>query len=372
MKHISVMIKPASSLCNLRCKYCFYEDESGIRENRSYGLMDEETMKAVITNVLSALTGNDEVTFAFQGGEPTLAGLTFFKNFIEYVNIEKSRNVKVSYVIQTNATLLNDEWCEFFRENGFLVGVSLDLHKGSHDLVRASADGNGTFEKVLEKVRLLEKHGAEFNILCTLTNEIAKYPRKVWDFIVKNDFKFVQFTPCLGSLSDGDRGKKENGDNYALSPERFATFYKDIADRWYIDFKNGDVRSIKLIDDIANLVLFNKRTACGIDGKCSPQIIVEADGSVFPCDFYCLDEYLIGNLANDDVLTLYERSAASKTKDGKPLPDLCGSCKYLSICGGGCKRMRENICFNSDGECSCGYRDFLDHLLPKLYSLREM
>ncbi len=372
MKHISVMIKPASSLCNLKCKYCFYEDESGIRENRSYGLMDEKTMKAVITNVLSALTGNDEVTFAFQGGEPTLAGLTFFKNFIEYVNIEKSRNVKVSYVIQTNATLLNDEWCEFFKENGFLVGVSLDLHKGSHDLVRASADGNGSFEMVLEKVRLLEKHGAEFNILCTLTNEIAKYPRKVWEFIVKNDLKFVQFTPCLGSLSDGDREKKENGDNYALSPERFAAFYKDITDRWYIDFKNGDVRSIKLIHDITNLVLFNKRAACGIDGKCCPQIIVEADGSAFPCDFYCLDEYLIGNLANDDVLTLYERSAASKTKDGKPLPDLCSSCKYISICNGGCKRMRENICFNSDSEGSCGYRDLLDHLLPKIYSLRGM
>ena len=357
------MLKPASSACNLRCRYCFYEDEAAARSTTSYGIMGKDISQAIIENVFAGLDGKDEVTFAFQGGEPTIAGVDFFRNFTEYVDSQKRScpNVAVSYAIQTNATLLNDDWCLLFKDKGFLVGVSLDLHRGCHNSVRVTSNGEGTFDAVLAGIGLLKEHGVDYNILCTLTDEIAMYPRKVWDMIIKNDFEYVQFTPCMDGLDD------KNG--YGLTPARFASFYKDIFDRWYEDFMAGKGRSIKLFDDIANLLLFGKRTACGIDGHCSPQIIAEADGSVYPCDFYCLDEYRIGNLAKENILDLYKKSESSVTARYEP-SEKCRSCRYAQVCGGGCKRMRKNICFTNDSDSYCGYEDLLDYIAPRINRLR--
>ena len=363
MKHLSVMIKPASSMCNLRCRYCFYEDEALKRSTGSYGVMNTQIMRAVIDNSFKGLNGRDEITFAFQGGEPTVAGTEYFRSFTDYVGGKKSEfpNVSISYVIQTNATLLNDEWCELFKTEDFLVGVSLDLHRGCHDAVRVDAEGKPTFDRVMQGINLLKKHEVRYNILCTLTEELAQYPRKVWDVIVKNNFEYVQFTPCMDGL--------EESKGYGLTPERFAEFYKDIFDRWYADCTAGRSRSIKLFDDIANLMLWGHKTACGIDGHCSPQIIVEADGSAYPCDFFCLDEYRIGNLAKDDILTVFEKSSKSPAGAHISSPK-CDNCRYKSLCGGNCKRMRKNICFFSDSDDYCGYKDLLDYIGPKIYELR--
>lgn len=364
MKHISVMIKPASSLCNLRCKYCFYEDVAEKRKNASYGRMSEDTMKAVIDNIFAGLDDKDELILAFQGGEPTIAGLPFFVTLSEYVdNKLKTKKVKLSYAIQTNATLLNAEWCEYFKKHDYLVGVSLDLHRGCHDEARKDAEGNGTFDEVLGKVSLLESYGVSTNILCTLTESVSQYPRKVWELIVKKNFQYVQFTPCLGGLDETSE--------YELTPGSFAAFYKDIFDRWYVDLMNGKGRSIKLFDDMANLILYNRRTACGIDGKCSPQLIVEADGSVYPCDFYCLDQYKLGNMAEENVLDLFDKSLLSETKKRAPLPALCKECRYNKICNGGCKRMQESVCFRDETDRYCGYKDLLDYTVDKILKLAQ-
>lgn len=363
MKHLSVMIKPASSLCNLRCKYCFYEDEAAIRCKDSYGIMGRDIMEAVIDYVFKGLEGRDEITFAFQGGEPTIAGIDFFKDFTGYVNHKKSEleTISISYAIQTNATLLDEEWCNLFAKENFLVGVSLDLHRASHDSARVDIEGKGTFDKVIQGIKLLKNHGVSYNILCTLTNELAQYPRKVWDTIVKNDFEFVQFTPCMDGL--------EKGNGYGLTPEKFLDFYKDIFDRWYVDLRAGKIRSIKLFDDIANIMLWGIRTACGIDGHCMPQIIVESNGSVYPCDFYCIDEYEIGNLAKEDILSLYDKSENFSNASYKP-PVKCKDCRYSRICGGNCRRMRRNICFVDEEGDSCRYRELLDYIGPKLNLLK--
>lgn len=364
MKHLSIMIKPASSLCNLRCKYCFYEDVAENRTVPSLGIMSIDTMKAVIDSIFDSLSDKDELTLAFQGGEPTMAGLEFFEKLSEYVDSKlKEKRVRLSYAIQTNATTLTKEWCEYFSKYHYLVGVSLDLHRGCHDSLRLDAGGNGTFDRVLSGIELLRAENVEFNVLCTLTESLAQYPRKVWDMIVKNNFEYVQFTPCLGEL-----GSKTP---YELSPKRFAEFYKDIFDRWYVDLLNGKGRSVKLFDDIANLFLYGTRTACGINGKCSPQIIVEADGSVYPCDFYCLDQYRLGNLASENLLLLYKKSEESESKKREPLPKMCSQCRYLVNCGGGCKRMRSSVCFTDENKEYCGYRELLDYTLDRINMLQS-
>lgn len=351
MKQLSVMIKPASALCNLRCKYCFYADIADLREVRSFGIMKQETTEAILKNIHESLSSGDSITFAFQGGEPTLAGLSYFEHFTSIV--DTWQGLDVHYALQTNATLLDDDWCAFLKKYNFLLGVSWDILADCHDTARVDTAGKGTSKRVLESVALLEKHKVEYNILCTLTNFVARHPNQVWKQLVKHDIRYVQFTPCLDELEAAGES------TYALTPKRFASFYNQIFDLWYADYKAGKYRSVKLIDDVVNLLAFGIPSACGITGHCSPQIIVESNGSVYPCDFYCMDEYTLGNLC-DTPLDALQKSPKMRDFLTRPhqKPILCGTCEFARFCGGNCKRMQRQICCGTDDRF-CGYQDFL-------------
>lgn len=353
MKQLSIMIKPSSSLCNLRCKYCFYADLAGIRENVSYGFMAYETAERMLENIRRDLSPGDRVTFAFQGGEPTLSGLPFFRHFTGLV-ARWDPAIRVSYSIQTNATLLNEEWCRFLAEHRFLVGVSLDMLPESHNAVRVDAGGSGTYGQVRQAIALLEKHRVEYNVLCTLTNEIARYPKRVWSQLCKLDIRYVQFTPCLDEL------EKPGESIFALTPRRFSSFYKGLFPLWLEALQKGNYRSIKFFDDVVNLMAFGIPTACGINGVCQPQVVIEADGSVYPCDFYCLDCYSMGNITKNRLSDMQESPGRiAFLNRGHRIPKLCGSCRYARLCGGNCKRMQRQICCG-EADDYCGYRDFLD------------
>ena len=233
MKTINIMLKPASSLCNMRCKYCFYADVTAARTVPSYGIMSEATVDAMLRSLAAEFTDGDRICFTFQGGEPTLAGLPFFRRFIE--NASVLNGVTISYALQTNGLLLNAEWCEFLKENRFLVGVSLDLPTDAHDTVRLDANGNGTYKTVAESLSLLKKHGVACNVLSTLTNSAARHPKKVWNQLVHLGIDYVQFTPCLGNLNG-------NRTEYALTPRRFASFYTELFRYWYADYQKGKRR----------------------------------------------------------------------------------------------------------------------------------
>lgn len=347
------MIKPASSLCNLRCKYCFYADLTRIRQKASFGVMSQETMTKMLDNIYSDLAAGDHITFAFQGGEPTLAGLEYFRSFVSHISTWE-HSIHVAYALQTNVMILNEEWCEFLARHHFLVGVSLDLLPDCHNTARVDSEGNGTYKQVRKSIALLEKYKVEYNILCTLTNQIARYPKQVWNQITKLDLKYIQFTPCLDEL------ETPGGSIYALNPERFASFYEGLFPLWYSDFCKGKYRSVKLFDDVVNLMAFNVPTSCGINGACQPQLIVEADGSVYPCDFYCLDAYLLGNIVKNtpsELLCTSKRKAFLHRSHQQP--KLCSSCPYTQFCGGNCKRMQREICCSADDDF-CGYRTFLN------------
>lgn len=363
MKQISIMIKPASSLCNLRCKYCFYANVADLREVRSYGFMSEETVDRLLENVYGDLKPGDRISFAFQGGEPTMAGLDYFQTFTE--KTARWQGISVSYALQTNGTLLDDKWCAFLKQRRFLVGISWDVLPEYHDSARVDGSGRGTNRAVLNAIALLEKWGVEYNVLCTLTNFAAKHPQQVWKQLIKHNIRFVQFTPCLDELDLP--GKSQ----YALTPERFASFYDQIFRLWYLDFCHGRYRSVKLIDDIVNLIVYGAPTACGINGRCSLQIVVEADGSVYPCDFYCIDAYRLGNLTQNHLTEILEspKMAAFANRSHVP-PKLCQSCEFAHFCGGNCKRMQRQICCAPDGDF-CGYQDFLRHHQKALTEIAE-
>lgn len=350
MKQVSIMLKPASSLCNLRCKYCFYADVARSRTTASFGLMKPETMGAILANVAAELQPGDKVHFVFQGGEPTLAGLDFYKTFVSIAG--QWQDVQVTYALQTNGTLLDEEWCKFLKEHNFLVGVSLDLLRDCHDDVRLDAQGHGTWKQVVRAIELLGKHGVEYNVLCTLTNAIARHPKKVWQQLQKLDVRFVQFTPCLGEI-EGEKSP------FALTPKRFADFYTALFDLWREEMRQGKWRSVKFFDDVVNLLVLGRPTGCGMDGVCRPQLVVEADGSAYPCDFYCTDQYRLGSLTEQTVSQLLAAPGVQEFIDRpQRRPAFCEACPYDTFCAGNCPRMRREMCYADT--TYCGYRDFLD------------
>lgn len=363
MKTIRIMIKPASSLCDLRCKYCFYADVADTRSIRSFGMMSDATVDLMLHSIKSELDTGDTVAFTFQGGEPTRAGLPFFCRFVEKTAAWK--DIHVSYALQTNGLSLNEEWCAFLKEHHFLVGLSLDLLQPSHDATRVDAKGNGTWRRACDAVKCMKKHSVDFNILCTLTNDVARHPKQVWNQLEKLEIDYVQFTPCLGAL-DG-----QSKSPYALTPERFASFYTQLFGFWYADYQKGKMRSVKLFDDIVNQMVRGRPTGCGMNGICQAQLVIEADGSAYPCDFYCLDEYRLGNITQQPVSELLA-SPPVQAFITRPhqMPTLCNACPYQSFCGGNCKRMQKEICCVGDDHF-CGYRDLLDVCGKTLAQLAE-
>lgn len=352
MGQYSVMIKPASSLCNLRCKYCFYADVSNLRDVASYGMMDEATTERLLQSLERSLVPGDQLVLAFQGGEPTLAGLPYFEKLVAAIARWDS-GIRVRYALQTNAVLLDGPWCRFLKDHDFLVGVSFDLLRDCHDAARVDAAGNATGKTVERAIALLEEYQVAYNVLCTLTNAVARHPQQVWKRLLQLDLRHVQFTPCLDAL------QTPGASAYALTPKRFASFYSQLFSYWYADYRAGKYRSIKLFDDVVCQLAFGAFGACGMGGSCQPQLVVEADGSAYPCDFYCLDQYRLGSLLDTDLHALLASPVMEAfLHRAHQAPALCQSCELLALCGGGCKRMQREIAC-TEGDTFCGYGSFL-------------
>ena len=355
-KQLSILIKPASSLCNLRCRYCFYSDVSESRTVASTGIMTDETCEILIKRIAEELEGNGTANISFQGGEPTMAGLDYFRNFIKRMN--GYPEIETHYSIQTNGTMVDKEWAEFFKENSFLVGVSLDGYQTNMDKFRYDPLKRGVFYKVLHCIDELDRAGVEYNILTVVTSELAKHPGALFKFLSAHNFNYVQLIPCLPGLND-----EEN--DMALTPELFLSFYKEFFNSWNHNYLNGsDVMNVNLFENLAGMLKGYPPYQCGMLGVCSIQFVIEANGDVYPCDFYCLDEYLLGNIRYASFVEMRNSPNALKflsSENCKKKP--CETCKYIRICNGGCRR--QNICYLKDDHCA--YQKLLDYIVPIIY-----
>lgn len=355
MRELEIMLKPASSLCNLRCSYCFYEAVAGERAVPSQGVMSPETAGAVLEHIFGDLEPGDRVGFAFQGGEPTLAGPGFFRDFIRRAE-ELNRGCEVSYRLQTNGVLLDEEWCALLKERDFLVGLSLDCLRPVHNACRRDGAGEGTFAQVMAAKERLDAWGIDYNVLATLTRELAARAEAVWAFLRAEGIGFVQFTPCFGETPQ------------ALTPADFARFYGELIPLWHRAWEEGTYISVKLIDDLVTLLAEGRVTACGLTGRCHPQIVVESNGDVYPCDFYATDAWRIGNLCREGLKALYEAPGQARFRRRARQRPLCGDCRYQAICGGGCPRMQRHVCYG-EGDSGCGMQALLDRQLGTLLSV---
>lgn len=336
MPIMHILMKPASGLCNMRCGYCFYTDEMEKREQGSYGIMTPETLENVIRESLSFAEG--ECTIAYQGGEPTLAGLDFFRRSIELQEKYNVNKVQIHNALQTNGYLLDEEWCEFFREHHFLVGLSVDGIKSTHDEYRRDASGNGTYFRILESAERLKRHQVDFNILTVVNGRTAPKIRKIYEQYRKLGFGFQQYIACLDPMGEVP-GKRD----YSLTPAAYGQFLMDLFELWNIDLENGKQPYIRQFENWVAILCGQMPESCEQMGVCNIQNVVEADGGVYPCDFYVIDKYCIGNLNHDSFQVIYDnRRKSGFLESSRNHSKACLECAYFNICRGGCRRHREN------------------------------
>lgn len=366
MRPLHLLIKPASGLCNMRCGYCFYADIADNRETGSYGIMTAETLAGVVDWAMKNASG--ECTLAFQGGEPTMAGLDYFREVVRLVKERNSNHLTIHFAIQTNGYLMDDQWAEFFAKNNFLVGLSLDGTKETHDSMRTDANGKGTYSRVMHAAQLLDKHHVEYNILTVVTAFTARQIGSIYGFYKKSGFHYQQYIPCLDPL-----GEERGGYPHSLTAERYEYFLKTLFDRWYQDIVRGEFIYNRYFENLVGMLRGCPPESCGLIGRCSRQLVVEADGGVYPCDFYVLDNLRLGSLLTDSLKQIEaRREELGFVAQSEVIEPECKECRWFSLCRGGCRRDRDRM----DGRlglnyfCSA-YKGFFEHAYPRLRQLAE-
>lgn len=365
MKQLQLLIKPASSDCNLRCSYCFYEDECAHREYRSYGRMSEETLELTVKKALEA--AEETCTFGFQGGEPSLAGLPFFEKYMEFVRRYKKPGTKVFSTIQSNGTLFDGAWAEFLRGNDFLVGISIDGTREFHDRNRKDRGGGETFSKVLRSAHALQKSGVDVNLLCVLTKQNARKIGSVYRFFKREGFYFQQYIPCLGPLY-APWGSKP----WEMSGKEYGEALKALFDLWFEDFLSGERVSVREFDNWLLMLKGYPPEACASMGRCSMQNVIEADGSVYPCDFYVLDEYRVGNVHEEGFVFGRDVREERFFLEEEVRDSRCASCSWYPLCRGGCRRnCRRTEDGGMENQFCESYRMFFAYAIERLEWLAD-
>ncbi|MCK9478528.1 MAG: anaerobic sulfatase maturase [Firmicutes bacterium] len=345
----------------MRCKYCFYADVVSKREIKSYGIMNEETLEKLTRKALDYADGF--CSFGFQGGEPTLAGLDFYKKLIEFQKLHNHKNVTIYNSIQTNGYGLDEEFVRFLGENKFLVGVSLDGSRAIHNKLRVDANGEGTYEKIIETTALLDKHRVDYNILCVVSRDVAQNPVAVYNSLKR--FKFLQFIPCID-------GFNEPPSEFSLTAKDYGHFLKETFSLYYKDFKNDNYISVRNFDNYISILMGRSPENCAMNGRCSCYFLIEGDGSTFPCDFYVLDEWKLGNVNTDSFQRMINSQKANEfVQTSQYVAPKCQKCKWYSLCRGGCRRDREPF---ADGKLSLnkyceGYIYFFENTYQRMLSI---
>lgn len=329
----SVLVKPASADCNLACEYCFYSSKFALYPDAKVHRMTDKVLSEFIKDYME-LSGK-HVSFGWQGGEPSLMGLDFFNKVVAYQKQYGKPGQTVGNGFQTNVTLIDEDWARFFHRYNFLLGVSLDGPAEFHDFYRKDKAGNPTFERVMNSIRILKHYHVDFNILCLLNDHNVKHPVKLYEFFTEEiGAEFIQFIPCVEIDESTERIA-----NFSISPSEYGEFLCRVFDAWY---NGGKPKiSIRLFDDVLATYMDREAPSCHLQKECGSYVVVEHNGDVYACDFFVEPEWLLGNLMEKPLkeIVLSEKFIAFRERKSK-LTEICNSCKWLSICHGGCPKYR--------------------------------
>lgn len=373
------MAKVVGALCNLQCEYCYYTEKTKLLA-QTQRLMSDDVLEAYVGENLRIHGRDAVVEFAWHGGEPLLAGIGFFRKAMD-LERKYGKGRKIVNTLQTNATLLNDEWCEFFAAHDFLLGVSLDGPKTLHDVYRRGPDG-GSFSRTMAGVELLREHRVRFNTLTTVNAANEGHPEEVYDFL-RRYTDHMQFLPVVEGdaaffeVEEGQRFATPPGigsmfmkhsiSPFSTTPEGYGAFLAGVFDRWKeLDFGR---KHVQIFEATAGNMRGVPGSLCVHNPLCGHGASVEVDGSVYSCDHYAFPNYMLGNILEtplDEIMEMNRRFGMHKTYG---LPKECFACPYIKLCFGGCPKDR--MLLSRDGErgknylCE-GYKIFFRHFLERM------
>lgn len=330
IRPFNVMIKPVCSTCNLDCTYCYYKMKSKELYGTKNALkMTDDLLEDFTVQYIRAMP--EMCAFNWQGGEPLIAGLDFFRKAMQLQKKYARPNQLIKNNIQTNGTLLNKEWCRFFRENNFLVGISIDGPETLHNRFRRDAAGKGTFMAAWTGLELLRNNNVEFNVLVTLNSENTSKGREIYRFLVNRGVKYIQFIPILERKSDGSIA------DFSCPPRHLENFLGDVFSCW----KDHDVGrvSVRFIDDLLHYLFSGLSPVCCNSRACANAFVLEWNGDLFVCDHFVFRDWLIGNIKDRPLEELLASPTIRKFAELKTdLPAECRPCDYLQYCHGGCPK----------------------------------
>jgi uncharacterized protein len=390
--YFHVLGKPTGAICNLDCKYCFFLSKESLYPGSRFR-MAEDVLEAYVRQTIEGQQG-PEVTIAWQGGEPTLMGLDFFRRAVGYVQKHARPGMTVEHTLQTNGTLLNAEWCEFFRENHFLIGLSLDGPRAMHDAYRVDKGGKPTFDKVLAAARLMQRHGVDFNVLCIVHAANQDHPLEVYRFLRDEvGTRFIQFIPIVERATPellpvanggwgGGRGERplyrQEGSlvtERSVGAEQWGRFLIAVFDEWV----RRDVGEVYVLMFDAALASWYGTTPalCIFAETCGNALALEHNGDLYSCDHYVEPRHRLGNIKQEHLLTLVasdqQRAFGNAKRD--TLPRYCRECDVRFACHGECPRNR--FILTPDGEpglnyLCAGYKAFFQHVDRPMKIMAEL
>ena len=386
---IHVVAKPIGPVCNLNCEYCFYLEKQALFGTGEKYRMPDKVLFAFITNYITSQP-TPVVEFVWQGGEPTLLGIDFFKRVIE-LQRPFTRQKAITNSLQTNGTLLTDDWCDFLKKHNFMVGISLDGPREIHDRYRRDRKGNGTFDQVMQGLRLLQKHKVEYNVLACVAHDTAKHPLDVYRFFKDQGIEFIQFTPivertpdtrssqlglCLAGPAARDKEESETDvTSWTVVPEEYGDFLIAVYEEWV----RHDVGKIFVMNFewALNAWIGNPSPVCIHAEQCGRSVVLEHNGDVYACDHCVYPEYKLGNIATDNLLQMVGKSVQSGfgiTKE-TALPRWCRGCEVLSACRGGCPKHRFARTYDDEPGLHylcAGYKKFFLHIRKYLRVMAQL
>ena len=371
-----IMTKPTGPICNLDCKYCFYLEKERLYPGKHSWKMPPETLESYIRQHIEAQTIN-EVTFAWQGGEPTLMGLDYFRKVVE-IQRRYGANRRIVNAFQTNGVLLDDDWCRFFQENQFLIGISIDGPEALHDYYRVDRGGKPSFQKVMRGLEFLHKHQVDFNTLTVVNDQNSRHPLEVYRFLKSIGSLVMQFIPVVERLAevpsvDGldlvspDHGEKAHVTDWSVDPDRYGAFLCAIFDEWV----KQDVgrRFVQLFDITLESYMGMPQSLCWFRERCGEALALEHNGDLYSCDHFVYPAHKLGNIIEQPLLSLVQSQQQKDFGNAKAdtLPQQCLKCDVRFACHGECPKHR--FLETADGEpglnylCS-GYLRFFRHTAP--------
>jgi uncharacterized protein len=355
----TLLIKPSGSDCNIDCRYCFYKNRDtavGVGRQR----MSDEVLEKLVRDYMQL--GFPVSGFAWQGGEPTLMGVDFFRRVVELQKKYGNAGQQVSNTLQTNGVLLDDEWCRFFCDNKFLLGISIDGPKEFHDRYRVNHSGKGTFDRVIRGIKTCQKYGVQFSALILLNNNNVKQPNALFDFCIENDLTYLQFIPCVET--DPATGKPAD---FSITPKQYGDFLCRLFDLWY---EYGTEKlNIREFDSLTTYYVMGKHTICTYSKQCTGFVVIEHSGDAFCCEFFVEPQWRLGNILETPLEKLAgDSKKRAFARNKQKLCDKCLVCGHLDICRGGCMKDRARWNEKDKGQESyfCeGYRQFFDYTVPR-------